>query len=496
MSADLTTLSLTQISSGLAEKKFTSRAVLSAHLDRIRAHDGSVKAFLALDEADALRRADASDARRADGKPLGPLDGVPIAIKDNIAVRGQRLSGASKILENFVSPYDATVIEKLAAAGAVVYGRLNMDEFAMGSSTENSAYAKTTNPWDTSRIPGGSSGGSAAAVAAGFAPAALGSDTGGSIRQPAGHCGVVGLKPTYGRVSRYGLAAYASSLDQIGPIARTVEDCALLLETLAGRDAHDGTSLANPVDGYAAAARAKTLPKVIGLPGEYFGDGIDPVVRETILAAADWYRAQGCEIRHISLKNAGANAIPVYYILATAEASSNLSRYDGIRYTRRAKDATDPLAVYAKSRGEFFGPEVKRRIILGTYVLSAGFYDAYYTRAQKVRTLIRDEFLAAFASGVDMILSPTTPTPAYKLGAKKDDPLAEYLGDLYTISANLAGLPAITLPCGFADAGDGSGKKLPVGLQLIGQPLGESALLGAAAAFEAAHPFAGQLAPL
>ena len=496
MSADLTLISVAEASRRLAAGETSAVALLRAHLDMIASGDAAIRAFLALDAADALARAEASDARRAVGQSRGPLDGVPIAVKDNIAVRGQRLSCASKILENFVSPYDATVITKLDAAGAVIFGRLNMDEFAMGSSTENSAYAKTTNPWDTSRIPGGSSGGSAACVAAGFAPAALGSDTGGSIRQPAGHCGVVGLKPTYGRVSRYGLAAYASSLDQIGPVARTVEDCALLLEAFSGRDAHDGTSLSNPVEPYADAARAKVLPKVVGLPAEYFAEGLDPAVRDAVLAAADWYRAQGCEIRHISLPSV-AHAIPAYYIIATAEASSNPSRYDGIRYTRRSERATDAVDVFAKSRGEFFGPEVKKRVILGSFTLSAGFYDAYYGRAQKVRTLIREDFRKAFADGVDVILSPIAPTPAFKLGEKTSDPLSMYLSDLYTISANLASLPALSLPCGFASVDGSSGsKKLPIGLQLTGRPLGEAPLLAAAAAYESAHPYAGQVAPL
>jgi aspartyl-tRNA(Asn)/glutamyl-tRNA(Gln) amidotransferase subunit A len=361
-----------------------------------------------------------------------------------------------------------------------VWGRLNMDEFAMGSSTENSAFHATSNPWDLTRVPGGSSGGPAAAVAAGEAPLALGSDTGGSIRQPASLCGVVGLKPTYGRVSRYGLVAFASSLDQIGPFARTVEDAALLLGAIAGHDPLDSTSYQTPVPDYRAELRRRAGPWKLGVPKEYFGAGLDAEVGGAVKAAIEFYRAAGCEIREVSLPLAADYAIAAYYIIATAECSSNLARYDGIRYGHRSKDATDAIDIYFKSRAEGFGAEVKRRIILGTYVLSSGYYDAYYLRAQKVRTLIRDDFRRAFRE-VDALLAPVSPTAAFKQGEKSSDPLAMYLSDIYTISVNLAGLPGISVPCGFTRAG------LPIGLQIIGQPFQEAGLLAIAQAYEQAH---------
>jgi aspartyl-tRNA(Asn)/glutamyl-tRNA(Gln) amidotransferase subunit A len=384
------------------------------------------------------------------------------------------------MLANFISPYDATVTTRLKAAGAIPLGRLNMDEFAMGSSTENSAFGPTANPWDLTRVPGGSSGGSAAAVAAGELPLTLGSDTGGSIRQPAALCGIVGLKPTYGLVSRYGLAAYASSLDQIGTMAHTVEDAALLLGVIAGHDERDSTSFKAEVPDYRAALAQRRGPWRLGVPKEFFGAGLDPEVGAAVQAAIAFYREAGCEIREVSLPLAAEHAIAVYYLIATAEASSNLARYDGIRYGHRAAKAKDVVDLYFQSRAEGFGDEVKRRIILGTHVLSSGYYDAYYLRAQKVRTLIRNEF-AAVLQECDALLSPTSPIPAFKIGEKSSDPLAMYLTDIYTISVNLAGLPGLSVPCGFTAGG------LPIGLQLIGRPFDEAGLLAIARHYEQAH---------
>jgi aspartyl-tRNA(Asn)/glutamyl-tRNA(Gln) amidotransferase subunit A len=451
-------------------------------LQRIDAVDTRVGAFLGYDADDALRQAKASDARRAQGKALGPLEGIPIAIKDTLAVKDQPLRCASKMLESYVSPFDATCVRQLRDAGAVIFGRLNMDEFAMGSSTENSAYQTTANPWDLETIPGGSSGGSAAAMAAGEAIATLGTDTGGSIRQPAALCGVVGMKPTYGLISRYGLVAFASSLDQVGPFARTVEDAAILMEAMLGKDALDSTSIAPQGDtNYVQALQTKQGPWKLGVPREFFAEGIDPEVKESIETAIDWYRNQGCEIVDISLPHSDL-AVPVYYIVATAEASSNLARFDGVRYGHRSEEAKDALSLFTKSRGEGFGEEVKRRIILGTYVLSSGYYDAYYLRAQKVRTLIRNDFEQAFEK-VDAILTPTSPTPAFKRGERSDDPLAMYLSDIYTISVNLAGLPALSVPCGFTGSG------LPIGLQVIAPAFGEADMFAVAHAFEQAHDY-------
>jgi aspartyl-tRNA(Asn)/glutamyl-tRNA(Gln) amidotransferase subunit A len=386
------------------------------------------------------------------------------------------------MLESYVSPFDATCVRQLRDAGAVIFGRLNMDEFAMGSSTENSAYQTTANPWDLETIPGGSSGGSAAAMAAGEAIATLGTDTGGSIRQPAALCGVVGMKPTYGLISRYGLVAFASSLDQVGPFARTVEDAAILMEAMLGKDALDSTSIAPQGNtNYVQALQTKQGPWKLGVPREFFAEGIDPEVKESIETAIDWYRNQGCEIVDISLPHSDL-AVPVYYIVATAEASSNLARFDGVRYGHRSEEAKDALSLFTKSRGEGFGEEVKRRIILGTYVLSSGYYDAYYLRAQKVRTLIRNDFEQAFEK-VDAILTPTSPTPAFKRGERSDDPLAMYLSDIYTISVNLAGLPALSVPCGFTGSG------LPIGLQVIAPAFGEADMFAVAHAFEQAHDY-------
>ncbi len=472
----------TQLAESLQTGKLTSVELVQSCLARKQAVDGRVKAFNFCDETFALEQAKASDARRAAGQARGLLDGVPVGLKDVIAVEGQPLTCSSRMLAKFVSPYDATVTTRLKAAGAVLLGRLNMDEFAMGSSTENSAFGPTANPWDLARVPGGSSGGSAAAVAAGELPLTLGSDTGGSIRQPAALCGIVGLKPTYGLVSRYGLAAYASSLDQIGPLAHTVEDAALLLGAIAGHDGRDSTSFKADVPDYRAELVKRKGPWRIGVPKEFFGAGLDPEVGAAVRAAIEHYRKAGCEIREVSLPLASEYAIATYYLIATAEASSNLARYDGIRYTHRSAQAKDVVDLYFQSRAEGFGDEVKRRIILGTHVLSSGYYDAYYLRAQKVRTLIRNEF-AAVLKECDVLLSPTSPSPAFKIGEKSSDPLAMYLMDIYTISINLAGLPGISIPCGFTGAG------LPVGLQLIGRPFGEAELLAVARNYEQAHPW-------
>ncbi len=480
--SDLHFKTISELAAMLAAGETTSLAITQAVIDRTAAVDGQVQAFLSSDADDALAQARASDERRAAGNALGPLDGIPIGIKDTLAVKDQPLRCASKMLENYVSPFDATCIVKLREAGAVIWGRLNMDEFAMGSSTENSAYQTTANPWNLETIPGGSSGGSAAALAAGEAIATLGTDTGGSIRQPAALCGVVGMKPTYGLISRYGLVAFASSLDQVGPFARTVEDAALLMEAMLGKDPLDSTSIAPQGDtNYAAALKEQKGPWKLGVPREFFGEGIDPEVKANIEQAIDWYKSQGCEIIDISLPHSDL-AVPVYYIVATAEASSNLARFDGVRYTHRSEAAKDALSLFTKSRGEGFGDEVKRRIILGTYVLSSGYYDAYYLRAQKVRRLILGDFESAFEQ-VDAILTPTSPTPAFKRGERADDPLAMYLSDIYTISVNLAGLPAISVPSGFTESG------LPIGLQIIGKAFGEAEMFAVANAFEQAHDY-------
>ncbi|MEO6873220.1 MAG: Asp-tRNA(Asn)/Glu-tRNA(Gln) amidotransferase subunit GatA [Opitutaceae bacterium] len=478
MAAELFFKSIAELGTLLAAGQLSATDLTQAVIARQQAVDGRVKAFNSSDEADALAQAAASDARRAAGQARGPLEGIPIGLKDVIAVNGQPLTASSKMLANFVSPYDATVTVKLKNAGAVIYGRLNCDEFAMGSSTENSAFGPTANPWDLTRVPGGSSGGSAAALAAGEVIATLGSDTGGSIRQPAALCGVVGLKPTYGRVSRYGLVAFASSLDQIGPFARTVEDAAIVLGAIAGHDPHDSTSFNAETPDYRRELKARQGPWRLGIPKEYFGAGLDPSVGAAVEKAIAFYQSQGCEIKEVSLPHT-PYCLDTYYIIATAEASSNLARFDGIRYGHRAKGAKDLVDLYAQSRAEGFGAEVKRRIILGTYVLSSGYYDAYYLRAQKVRTLIRQDFLKAYHE-VDALLTPTSPVPAFKLG-EKSDPLALYLCDIYTIGVNLAGLPAMSVPCGFTPSG------LPIGLQLIGQPFREADLLAIAHAYEQAH---------
>jgi aspartyl-tRNA(Asn)/glutamyl-tRNA(Gln) amidotransferase subunit A len=478
---DLTYATISDLSGRMGRGELSSAELMAAVIARTKAVDGSVKAFNSFDEADALSQARASDERRAKAGATGcgPLEGIPIGFKDVISVAGQPLTASSRMLENFVSPYDATVTRKLKAAGAICWGRLNLDEFAMGSSTENSAFHTTCNPWDLERVPGGSSGGSAASVAAGEATAALGSDTGGSIRQPAALCSVVGLKPSYGRVSRYGLIAFASSLDQIGPFARSVGDAATVLGAISGHDPKDSTSVKRDVPDYGKgiAELAKSGRRwKLGIPKEYFGEGLDPEVGAAVQAAIDEYRKLGCEIREVSLPHT-KYAVGTYYIIATAECSSNLARFDGVRYGHRSKDAKDALDIYFKSRAEGFGAEVKRRIILGTYVLSSGYYDAYYLRAQKVRTLIRRDFLEAYKE-VDAIVTPTSPTPAFRKGDKTADPLAMYLNDVYTIGVNLAGLPGISIPCGFTRSG------LPIGLQVIGQPFKETELLAVAQAYE------------
>jgi len=474
----LNQLTISELTAKLAKRETSAREIMQSCLDQIAKVDGKIHAFISCDNQDALAQADAADKQLSGGVTHAqkPLLGVPIAIKDVLAVKDQPLNCASKILGNFTSPYDATVIEKLRAAGAIVFGRCNMDEFAMGSSTENSAFGVTRNPWDTTRIPGGSSGGSAAAVAADECIASLGSDTGGSIRQPAALCGVVGLKPTYGRVSRYGLVAFASSLDQIGPFTKTVSDAAAILGVIGGHDLRDSTSVPQPIPNYAAGLNGSVRGLKLGLPMEYMIGGLDAEVKAAIDAAVKKFSSLGAEIVEISLAHTDY-AVATYYIIATAEASANLARFDGIRYGARV-DGHDLLELYGKTRGAGFGPEVKRRIILGTYVLSSGYYDAYYLRAQRVRTLIRNDFLKAFET-VDAIITPTTPTAAFKIGEKSDDPLQMYLSDIFTISCNLAGICGISIPCGFTRS-----PALPIGLQLLGKPFGEETLLRIAHAFE------------
>ena len=474
----LNQLTISELTTKLAKREVSASEATQACLDQIKRVDGQIHAFLSYDAADALAQAEAADKALAAGAShlQHPLLGVPIGIKDVLAVKGQPLNCASKILGQFVSPYDATAIERLRAAGAIVFGRLNMDEFAMGSSTENSAFGATHNPWDTTRIPGGSSGGSAAAVAADECIAALGTDTGGSIRQPAALCGCVGLKPTYGRISRYGLVAFASSLDQIGPFTKDVRDSATLLEVMSGLDHRDSTSIPQPVPHYAAGLTGGIKGLRIGLPKEYMIGGLDPEVNAAVQAAVKQLQQLGAEVVEISLPHTDY-AVATYYIIATAEASANLARFDGIRYGARV-EGNDPTALYGNTRGAGFGAEVKRRIILGTYVLSSGYYDAYYLRAQKVRTLIRQDFLKAFEQ-VDAIVTPTTPTAAFKIGAKSDDPLQMYLSDIFTISCNLAGICGLSLPCGFT-----ANPKLPIGLQLLGKPFGEETIFKIAHAYE------------
>ena len=485
----LNQLTISELTARLARGETSAQEAMQSCLDRITEVDGRIHAFLSCDAADALAQARAADAALRSGVTHAqrPLLGVPIAVKDVIAVKGQPLNCGSKILGNFVSPYDAAVIERLKGAGAIVFGRLNMDEFAMGSSTENSAFGVTHTPWDLARIPGGSSGGSAAAVVADECLAALGSDTGGSIRQPAALCSCVGVKPTYGRVSRYGLVAYASSLDQIGPLTKTVADAATLLRVLSGHDPRDSTSVPEPVPDYGASLTGDIRGLKLGLPREYMIGGLDAEVKQATDAAVRKLQELGAEVVEISLPHTDY-AIATYYIIATAEASANLARFDGVRYGARV-EGRDPIEMYGRTRGAGFGPEVKRRIILGTYVLSSGYYDAYYLRAQKVRTLIRQDFLKAFET-VDAVITPPTPTPAFKIGEKTDDPIQMYLSDIFTISCNLAGICGLSVPCGFAtrtspESGARSAK-LPIGLQILGKPFGEAAMLRIAHAYEQA----------
>jgi aspartyl-tRNA(Asn)/glutamyl-tRNA(Gln) amidotransferase subunit A len=458
---------------GLTAGDITPRDIVLDVAKSIESRNAEIGAYISWDVDAALAEADRADITK-------PLGGIPIAIKDNMNVTGQPCTCGSRILaENYTAPYDAGAIQRLRASGAIPFGRLNMDEFAMGSSTENSAFGVTRNPHDLSRVPGGSSGGSAAAVAGDLAVAALGSDTGGSIRQPAALCGCVGIKPTYGRVSRFGLVAFASSLDQIGPVTKTVEDSALLLNHLCGYDAHDSTSLNVEVPDFTAALGRDIKGLRIGLPKEYYIDGIHAGVSASVQAAIRQLESLGAIIEEISLPHTELG-VATYYVLAPAEASANLARFDGVRYGHRSSKAVDLMEQYTLSRSEGFGPEVKRRILLGTYMLSSGYYDAYYIRAQKARTLIRNDFTAAFKQ-VDVIISPTSPTPAHKLGELKDNPLAAYLEDVFTIPVNLAGLPGISLPCGTVEM---EGKALPVGLQIVGKPLDEATVLRVAHAYE------------
>ena len=474
----LNQLTISELTAKLARREVSAREATQACLDQIARVDEKIHAFLSFNAADALAQADAADQEIAAGTTHAqkPLLGIPIAIKDVLAVKNQPLNCASKILGNYISPYDATAIEKLKTDGAIIFGRLNMDEFAMGSSTENSAFGLTKNPWDVTTIPGGSSGGSAAAVAADECLASLGTDTGGSIRQPAALCGCVGLKPTYGRISRYGLVAFASSLDQIGPFTKDVRDSATLLGVMSGVDHRDSTSVPEMVPNYVAALDGNIKGLKIGLHKEYMIGGLDAEVKAAVDAAVKQYEKLGAEIVEISLPHTDY-AVAVYYIVATAEASANLARFDGIRYGARI-DGHDPIELYSKTRGAGFGAEVKRRIILGTYVLSSGYHDAYYLQAQKARTLIRNDFLTAFAT-VDAIVTPTTPTAAFQAGEKSGDPLQMYLSDIFTISCNLAGICGVSLPCGFT-----KNPKLPIGLQILGKPFGEETMLKLAHAYE------------
>lgn len=462
--------SLRALAAALASGETTSVALTQKALARIEATDGALNSFITVDRDGALAAATAADERIAAGD-ASPLTGIPLAHKDIFCTEGLRTTCASRMLENFTPPYDATVTQRFKAAGAVLVGKTNMDEFAMGSSNENSYFGPCRNPWDQSRVPGGSSGGSAAAVAAGLVPAATGTDTGGSIRQPAAFCGITGLKPTYGRVSRLGMVAYASSLDQGGPMARSAEDCALLLDVMAGHDPRDSTSADRSVDDYVAALDQSLEGLRIGIPTEYFGDGLDDRVEAVISSALADYEQRGATLVELSLPRTSL-AIPAYYVVAPAEASTNLSRYDGVRYGHRCENPADLEDLYTRSREEGFGAEVQRRILVGTYALSSGYYDAYYKKAQQVRRLIAEDFRAAFGK-VDMIAGPTTPGVAFGLGAKTDDPTAMYPEDIYTLSVNLAGLPAMSVPAGFVD-------NLPVGLQLIGQHFDEGRLLAAA----------------
>lgn len=479
MSKALYELTIHAAWAALQRGDFSAVELTQSLLDRIAQVDGQVNAYLTVTAELALAQAAAADVRRSCGE-TAPLLGIPLAVKDVLCTEGVRTTCGSRILDHFIPPYTATAVHRLTAAGMVLLGKTNTDEFAMGSSTENSGYFPTHNPWDLARVPGGSSGGSGAAVAAQMAMAALGSDTGGSVRLPASYCGVVGLKPSYGRVSRYGLVAYGSSLDQIGVLAKDVRDAALLLGVIAGQDPHDSTTMPAPVPAYSQSLSGDVRGLRIGLPDEYFVEGLQPEVNAAVRAAIDVLAGLGAEVVRISLPNTD-KALPVYYLVATAEASANLARFDGVRYGFSA-DSASILENYRDSRGQGFGAEVKRRIMLGTYVLSAGYYDAYYLKAQQVRTLIKQDFESAFTQ-VDVIASPVAPTTAFRLGEKVEDPLAMYLSDLFTIPLNLAGMCGISVPCGFDAQG------LPIGLQLMGPHLGEATLLRAAHAYEQATPW-------
>ena len=485
---------VSELSAALAAKKISSVELTRLFLDRIKGLNGRLNAFITVDEEISLAQARVADERRAgrgNAGEAGPLTGIPVAHKDIFCTKGIRTTCGSRMLADFASPYDAHVIERFNAAGAVLLGKTNMDEFAMGSSNETSHFGPVRNPWDTGRVPGGSSGGSAAAVAARMAPAATGTDTGGSIRQPAALSGVSGLKPTYGVVSRYGMIAFASSLDQGGPLGKSAADLALLMNAMAGFDARDSTSLERPMEDYTRSLNDSLQGLRIGLPKEYFADGVDPDVLARVREAVRWFESQGAKTVEITLPNTGL-AVPVYYVIAPAEASSNLSRFDGVRYGHRAKEYSDLNDMYRRSRAEGFGSEVKRRILIGTYVLSHGYYDAYYLQAQKVRRLIARDFTEAFAR-CDLIVGPTSPSTAFALGAKSGDPVQMYLNDIFTIPAPLAGLPGLSIPCGF------DGKGLPVGLQIMGNYFAEAKMLGAAHRYQQAtdwHLRAPKEAPL
>ena len=466
---------LTQLAAALKSGEFSSRELTAHYLQRIEKADSKLNSFISVTAEQALNQAEVADKARAAGT-AGPLAGIPLALKDIFCTRDVKTSCGSKMLDNFIAPYNATVVEKLNAAGTISLGKTNMDEFAMGSSNESSYYGPVKNPWDLTAVPGGSSGGSAAAVAAGLVPAAMGTDTGGSIRQPAAFCGITGLKPTYGRVSRFGIIAYASSLDQAGPMARSAEDCAHLLGVIAGHDGRDSTSVTRGVPDYVESLNAPLSGLKIGLPKEYFGDGLDPAVEKAVREAVKVYESLGATVREVSLPHTHY-AIPAYYVIAPAEASSNLSRYDGVRFGHRCESPSDLTDLYLRSRAEGFGEEVKRRILIGTHTLSEGFFDAYYTKAQKVRRLIRQDFLDAFED-VDVLMGPASPTPAFDLGAKKD-PVSMYLQDIYTIAVNLAGIPGISVPAGFSNG-------RPVGLQILGTHFAEAQLLNVAHQFQQA----------
>ena len=473
------TLSLSEARSAVVEGRTTAVALANAHFERIAARDGELGCYLALSRDRALAQAERVDAAVRAGEPLGPLAGVPVGIKDVLATKGVETTSGSKILAGWHPPYDATVVAKLEAAGAVMLGKLNCDEFAMGSSNENSAYKPVRNPRAPDRVPGGSSGGSAAAVAAGLCVASLGTDTGGSIRQPAAFCGVVGVLPTYGRVSRYGLIAFGSSLDRVGPLTRSVADAAAMMEVLAGPDPMDATASDAPVPQFTAELAKGVAGLRIGVPEEYFGEGLDPEIRAAVERALDSLRAAGCTVQPVSLPHT-KYAVPTYYVIATAEASSNLSRMDGVRFGLRANDSNTLSAMYQRTRDEGFGAEVKRRILLGTYVLSAGYYDAYYRKGQQVRTLLTQDFLQAFAQ-VDALVCPVTPSPAFRFGEKTDDPLQMYLEDIYSVAASLAGIPGMSVPAGETPGG------LPIGVQVLGRHFDESTVLRVSAAIEAAQ---------